>query len=203
MTLDYFKIVRLAVVVTLLSGCVGAEPVPEDRFYRLPLAEPANTHVAPLLAGTLGILDFRANSLLRERAILYIRENSPLEIQRYHYHFWSESPPDLVRDHLRNFLVNAKVAPEVDRLQRRRQTDFLLGGRVLKFERYMATDGIWVRISIELNLERTDSDEVLVSRVFDRTLKVEGGSMHRTVESFGGGLEAIYREFVEELATAL
>ncbi|HEY9199700.1 MAG TPA: ABC-type transport auxiliary lipoprotein family protein [Gammaproteobacteria bacterium] len=97
----------------LLAGCGGVARVPEDSFYRLNVATPATRAAAPALADGLVVQGGAAAPLYRDRAFLYSEPNARARLQRYHYHYWTDSPPQLVQRGLADYLRAAGVAAPV------------------------------------------------------------------------------------------
>ncbi|HHH47183.1 MAG TPA: hypothetical protein ENK53_09290 [Thiotrichales bacterium] len=89
-------------LLLLVTGCGSSPPVPEDHYYRLAAAGP------PLAQWPFDrpvrVLMPEADSLYHGRAMLYARAETPLELHRYRYRFWTAPPPRmlvrLTKEHL-------------------------------------------------------------------------------------------------------
>ena len=90
-----FKIVSISLIfaAVMITGCAGSGAVPDDHFYQLPEIIPPKSFTTPRTDVIIGVDSLRSDGLHGERAILYINADSPLEIRRYHYHYWTDSPP--------------------------------------------------------------------------------------------------------------
>jgi ABC-type uncharacterized transport system auxiliary subunit len=186
----------------LVSGCGSVEPVPEDRFYRLgeAVADPQGTLVQ--LDGVLAVGSIDSAGVHRERAILYTEPDHPTELMRYHYHAWVDGPPRLIQDHLAAFLRRADVAPLVVLDDARTDWDYLVSGRLRRFERVLASDGgSEAVVELELRLKRAGDKRPLSVGDYSTAVAVEGKSVRQAAEAFSKALETVYRRFLADLAS--
>ena len=80
----------------ILTSCVKQPPLPTDHYYRLPALQGINTDQE--IIDSISVINFQADGLYRERAILY--SENKVEIKQYHYHHWVDSPNRLLQEYL-------------------------------------------------------------------------------------------------------
>jgi ABC-type uncharacterized transport system auxiliary subunit len=188
----------LLLVVIGLTACSSQPPVPEDRFYHLPAVLPDETNAPPFIKGVLGVERLRSDGVHGERAILYIEKHTPLELKRYHYHFWTNSPTALVQEGLRYYLRAAGVADKTVLYGPGNQADVVVRGRLLHFERLLNKDGPMVFVHLELETSGVNGKPSW-NREYSVQVKATGGSMHDTVATFGKALKQIFDVYLEDL----
>lgn len=188
--------IATAFILLCLGACATQAPVPEDRFYRLPMAG-GQLKKGQALARVLVAGPLQARGIYNERAMLYIRGEQPLEVLRYHYHYWLQSPSQLVQEHMLSYLRNTGMANEVVAYGTHLKHDYQVSGRLLRFERLINRDGVSVIARIEFTLEK--SGRPVLIRTYEHTLRVANDSMHATADAMGHALEQIYRQLVTDI----
>jgi len=189
------------ILVLLVSGCGSVEPLPEDHFYRLTEAS-AGQELSVHFDGVLAIGSIDSAGVYGERAILYSRSDSPTELLRYHYHAWTDSPPRLIQDHLAAFLRRSGTAPLVVLNDARTDWDYLVSGRLRRFERVLDEEGrSEAVVDLELRLTRHGVKHPLSIADYSAEAPVEGDSVAQAAEAFSRALHDIYRRFLADLAT--
>ncbi len=124
-------------MLLLLGGCASTTPVPEDRFFRVNPVHPHRVLSEPALTGGLAVDYMQADPLRSGRAVLYSDSRQPLQLQRYHYEFWVDQPPRMVRQALAAYLRETGVADAVVDIDSRTNSAYRLGTRLLKFEQVL------------------------------------------------------------------
>ena len=81
-----------------LGACSAAPPLPEDVYYRLQLAPPAQRFDAPRIAGLVVVDRPNAASVYTSRNLAYSDSPPHLHLSHYHYHHWVDPPPQLLVD---------------------------------------------------------------------------------------------------------
>ncbi len=193
-------ILSTLLLALLLAGCVGTGTVPETRYYRLPTPRPAAL-AQPLFDQPLGIPRLQASGLYHERPLLYFLTDSPLDLRPYHYHFWSDAPALLIRDHLTDYLLAAHVAPDVVRYPNEARAPLQLYGRLVRFEREVSAERILVHVALEFTLETGDVAKLPTKR-YAVQLEATDRTLHATVAAFGSALEQIYAQLIDDLRAA-
>jgi len=192
-------IALLAMLVALTLGGCASSAVPEDQFFRLDV-EPGKAAVAEKpLPGTLGVARFHSEGLTGSRAIVYSDADQPLMLRQYHYHFWVEPPPRLVRDELVSYLRSAGAAEQVMAANAGSAPDFLVDGRVVRFEHVRSKSGAAAVISIELRLKHGARGKVELMKEYTRSVPVDGPGMHAVARAFNRALGEIFNEFAVDI----
>lgn len=190
-------------LATMLAGCASPGALPEDHFYMLPDPHAATVLHTPLLEGTLAVTRLRAAGVRNERAMLYIEEAHPLQILRYHYHYWSEPPTELIRNHLVAYLRKLGVATQSVTYMPGMEADAVVRGELLRFERELGATGTGVHVEIELSYMPKGRTAPLWSKAYRAQTQARNASIDATVAAFSIALQQIYAEFVRDLQVRL
>lgn len=182
----------------LLVGCAGHTTVPDDHFYNLPDISPAKIFDKPLIDLTIGVGQLRSDGLHGERAILYIDSHRPLELHRYHYHHWKDSPSRLIQQGLLQYLRESNLAVNIVRYDPGIPPDGIISGTLLHFERIIGTDDIKVDVALELEYNNQKLKQTW-HKEYRVTLPIKNSSLHSTIEGFGSALQQIFDIFTEDL----
>lgn len=183
----------------VLAGCARQAPVPANHFYRLAVAPPKTALAKPVLSGVLGVAPPVAHGLRGERAMLYVDARRPLEVRRYHYHFWVDTPPRLLQQQLIAYLRAAHVARQVVSSDSSAGTRELVTGRLLRFERLQGADGVQAVVAMELDLQGGRSGNVRRIGVYRAEVRARDRSMYASVEAFNQAVARVYAAFVRDL----
>ncbi|VAX14354.1 hypothetical protein MNBD_GAMMA24-138 [hydrothermal vent metagenome] len=200
--LFFRKTCLLLGLILSLSGCIGGANVtiPRDHYYRLPATSSVKPLPAPLLAGTLEISAVQTTGMLHERAILFVREQQPLEVNPYHYYYWVNTPASLLQQHLLDYLRLKNFAREQHRYRSDNPADFRLEAELLQFERYIRKHGAEARVTLELVLRDNHSKRILLRRRYQQNIEANSPDMADTANAFGKALAIIYKQFAGDVA---
>jgi ABC-type uncharacterized transport system auxiliary subunit len=191
-------ITGLLLVVTL-AGCMSQPPVPADRFYRLTAPDPTPAAAQPAFAGTLGVAPLDSDGLHSERALLYVDRQRPLELRRYHYHFWADPPPQLIQSQLLRYLRRAGIAANVVRGDSPPTVDYLVSGRLQRFERIVGKEQVEVAVAMELGVDRGHHGGPGWHASYQATVAAKGRSMYATVQAYNVAFGRICADFLQDL----
>ena len=172
-----------------LAACGTVPPTPTDRFYRL-----QSTSVpAPIKAvhGTVTVLPFRADSLYAERPIIYSDDAGSRQLRQYHYHLWLYPPAQMIETNLKESLTQAFD------FSRSKDSDNVLEGRVLGFERVHSGKSSKAVVALELRL--VASGRVLTNKVYKAEQTAADESMGAFAEAMEQALAKIYNQFLADL----
>lgn len=184
----------------LLSvGCGGVARVPEDSFYRLTVAAPATRATTPALADGLVVQGGAAAPLYRDRAFLYSDPGAPARLQRYHYHYWTDSPPQLVQRGLADYLRAAGVAapvllPEDGAAARNR-----LRVDIERFEHVRGADNGRAEVALRITLTARDRG-VLLQESLHAEAPVAGADFTAVAAAYEQALTELYGRIAGRLA---
>lgn len=198
---SYITLLSLLLIGTaIIPGCTGrGTVVPDDHFYQLPEVLPERISNDRLTNNTIAVAPLHSDGLHGERAILYINSDRPLELQRYHYHHWTDSPPRLIQESLLNYLRKSGLARNVVRYDPEEQVDGTISGTLLHFERVTGPGGIKVEVALELEYNNDQKLPQTWHKEYHVTLPVGNSSIHSTIEGFGSALQQIFNAFVADL----
>jgi ABC-type uncharacterized transport system auxiliary subunit len=176
-----------------LAGC-AIRPVPATRFYRLVAPGPESAAVRePRLPGILVVERFAADDLLAERPILY-SNGTGLELHQHRYHHWVEPPTDMLQQRLVSYLQATGAASTVTTPEARVRPDFVLRGRLSRFERIVDGEGgTGVRVCIEtrVSLTRVADRQLLWSDRYRVERPASDAAVAASVAAFDQGLDEL------------
>lgn len=191
---------RLLFLVLLLAGCAGSGTVPEEQYYRLATLGVDTSFAQPPVAGILYLERIEAVSLFRDRALLYSAVDRPQQLQRHQYHYWTGSPPLLVRDQLLQYLRDRGVAERVTTEPVGRAPALRLRLELRDFSRHLHGDGqAAVRVELGLVAQPAGGESPLLVRRYVRERMAANGSPAAAVTAFDLALAEIYGELVQDL----
>lgn len=188
-------IVRLVLCacLVLLAGCGSAPPIPSNSFYRLDIAAPATRLEAPLLNGILSVQVGAAIPLYRDRALLHSEPGAAGTLQRYHYHYWIDTPPHLLQISLADYLRSLGVAPVVVMPEDGVEEQYRLRLDIDRFEHQRGPGGGLVSVGVRVLLTERTTGRLLFQKRLQADAAVQGddftrlaaGYQQATTELFG------------------
>ena len=182
---------RLSFLILALSlwlgACGSVPPAPVDRFYRLlPVMVPASGKALPVT-----LQPFLGESLYAERSVVYAQTANPRQLRQYHYHLWLYPPAQMVESNLMDSLTQAFD------FSRSKESDNVLEGRVLGFERVFSGKSSKAVVALEMRL--VASGRVLTNKVYKAEQTAADDSMGAFVEAMERALAKIYNELLTDL----
>ena len=202
-------IALVAVLSVVLTSCAGSAKVPEDHFYRLPVITLSANGDAPQLSGRIEIEEPETDGLYRERSIMYLDVNRPLEIKQYHYRHWMYRPGLLVQQYLLEYFQKRYPDKPVIKYTASGNADNIIGGRVVRFERVIGNSQTEILVELKLHLKKNKNSlnsvkpEVLHEEIYSRKIIAKGNSFHTTAEVFGEALQQIFQQFSTDAVESL
>jgi ABC-type uncharacterized transport system auxiliary subunit len=188
-----------ALAALLLAAC-AAGPAPRDHFYRLEAGAPEQSRSAPALPGVLEVDLPRADSLLRQRALL--RSESGGELTPYRYHLWSDSPVRLVQLELARYLRQAGLAGEVVTPDLGTQRpDWILRSHLHRLEQHTGQGASGVLVELELALAAADPPRLVLRQTY-RAERSAATEPARAVTAFDAALAEIFARFAADAAAS-
>jgi ABC-type uncharacterized transport system auxiliary subunit len=185
-------------LVLLQGACVGGGPVPSEHFYRLEAATPA-AFSAPPLSGVVEVGRIAGDGLTAERALLYSYRDKPGQLFRYGYHLWVEPPPVLLQNQLVRLLRETHAAPNVVTADLRVPPDFLIEGRLHRFEQVVGAP-LAVVVDIDLGVVRLRNSELLLFRSYRAETPAAGDQPADAVLAYQAAVSDIFGRFLADLA---
>lgn len=189
-------------LLLFLSACATTQPVPEDRFYRFERIPPPRTLAAPVLRGGLAVDYVQADPLRSGRAVLYSDRDQPLQLQRYHYEFWVDQPPRLVRQALLTYLRDSGVADSVIDAADPTGAAYRLHLRLLKFEQVLDRQSAAVEVALQATLLSGPSDTLLWTRTYTQRQPAGSRQMHASAHAMQLALGEVFAALQADLAAA-
>jgi len=187
-----------------LSGCFGSSPpLPDDHYYRLPIAAPTQRFEAPPVPGVIMVERPRATAVHATRSLAYSEDEQGLRLEHYHYHHWTDPPPQLLQQALVDFLRAANVAPTVTSDAGRLELDYRISAVVRRFERQKTSDGWKVAVTLELRADAAAGDRPLLLNEYAALVPVKSDDMEGTVRAFSAASGDVFTRFLADLASAL
>jgi cholesterol transport system auxiliary component len=185
----------LAVLVLTLAACAGPA-APPDSFYRIEVAAPAQRMAKPVLPGVLEVNRLSADGVAAERALAFARADGGA-LGHYKYDFWSEPPGELLQDRLAHFLDASGISGRVVRPELRVLSDWILRGKVRRFEQIAGRSEVVVDLDLAVVGARDGRlvlQENYVARVPAASERVEDAA--RAMEK---GVGDIFARFLADL----
>ena len=136
---------------------------------------------------------------IRDSPIVYGMADRPYELHEYHYHFWTEPPPTMLRDQLVDYLRAAKVTTMVVTPEMRVEPDYVLAGRIKRLEKINGSPPRAV-VELELALRRTANDELLFLGTYGVEAKAGADTVAAAVAAFNDALTEIYAKFTADIS---
>lgn len=194
----YAKRFAFLLIPAVLVGCAAQPPVPEDKYYRLQAVPASAPLVTPLLDGTLEVERFSADGLTAGRPIVYVEDRDPNQLQEYHYHFWTQAPTIMLRDELVTYLRAVNVAKNVVTPEMRLNAEYVLTGRIRRFEQIKTADEGAV-IEIEFALRRPADNRLLFLKSYRNESKQQASGVAGAVRALNEGWNLILADLLADL----
>jgi ABC-type uncharacterized transport system auxiliary subunit len=192
----------LIVLLVAVLGACAQPPVPQDTFYRLEVGVPENALSAPRLQGTLEVERLSADGLTAGRPIVYSRSDRPRELKEYHYHFWTEPPPVMLRDQLVAYLRGANVASAVVTPELRVAVNYALTGKIKRLERVIGVSPGSAKavVELELGVRQTAGERLLFLDTYRVETEAAGDTVGAAVDAINEGLKRVFALFVADIS---
>ena len=161
-----------------LAGCgVGATRVPETRFFVVDYSVSASSKAGLRVPVIVGVDNFRSDALYRTDKIVF--RKVPYEVNFYPYSRWGARPDEIVTDRMIDHLLASRRFREVVRAASGAPSDYLVRGRVKRFEENGISKSYFAEAQIEISLIYRRTGKVLLQKRLSRqevaTSKPPGG----------------------------
>ncbi|MCW8953119.1 MAG: PqiC family protein [Rhodospirillales bacterium] len=197
----WMRVFASALIVTGVAACASQPPLPQDNFYRLEVTPPARAMASPRLDGVAEVQRFSAEGLIAARPIAYTEEGTAHQLHAYHYHFWIEPPISMLQDRLVSYLRDAGAARTVVTPAMRVEPDYVVQGRIVRFERVLGATPK-VRVELELGVVARADGRVLFVKTY-REDRDQGGDdgVTAAAAAFSTAVSEIYARFLADLTS--
>jgi cholesterol transport system auxiliary component len=179
-----------------LTAC-AQDPVPQDQFHRLNLPTTSNA-AGPKFNGVVEVERLIADGLIDSRPILFTASAKSAEVQSYHYHFWTEPPSIMLQKAVTAKLRQANAAKSIVTPNLRIEPDFILSGKILRFEQIVGSANKVV-ISLELSLKNAKLEQLIHLDTYTVELPSQNASVGSAVAAFSLGVDKILSAFLNDL----
>jgi len=192
------RIFLLILSVNLLTACgLGGGSVPQDHYYKLPLLD-ISAQSAPHFK-QLVIKPVKATGLYHDRAILYIEQEKPLELKRYHYNFWSETPANLLHSALYQGLSSSAIAQSISRDIEASRPDYIIDSRIVRFEREIYSGNVTVHVALDISVRSGHDISDQWTKRYSSQQLLTTTAMHPSAEAFGRAVQDISEQLISDL----
>jgi ABC-type uncharacterized transport system auxiliary subunit len=185
----------MTMIVLSVIGCT-APVVPQDRYYRIEVAPPASGTI--MLNNSVEMDRFQAVGLTAGRALIYTTDTNGHVMQEYNYDFWYKPPSVMLRDALIGYLRNANVTNAIVTPEMRAEANYLLNGRILRFETHRGASPKAV-VELELGVSDTRTGAVLIIRSYRTDVPAADGTVDAAVVAANKAVADIFARFLKDL----
>jgi ABC-type uncharacterized transport system auxiliary subunit len=193
-----FRPLALLPILLVLAGCFGAPPpVPKEQYFRLIAAAPAD-QAPKKISGGIEIAPFSGEGVMTERPLLFTADGGR-KLEQRNYAYWTDAPPQMLRDQLVNYLRQAGIADNVVPSELRVESAYVVRGTIRRLEQLVGSSTGAV-ISLELSVLENRSDRLLLSKIYTAEKPTSGQDIDAAVVSLNDGLDEIFAAFVSDMA---
>ena len=178
----------------ILTSCVKQPPLPTDHYYRLPALQGINTDQE--IIDSISVINFQADGLYRERAILY--SENEVEIKQYHYHHWVDSPNRLLQEYLAERLRLSNIS-KVVLTTFEGNSNLIIKGKIKAFEQKRLSSKNSAFVSIEFRADRNNESQPILYKQYTQVVDSEDSSVTSAISAFGIAVNSIYESFYNDL----
>lgn len=195
-----FKALIALPLILALAGCFGsAPPVPKEQYFRLIAGAPTEQAATPL-SGGVEVIPFAGEGVMSERPLLFTADGGR-KLEQRNYAYWTDAPPQMLRDQLVAYLRQAGVADSVSPSELRLDTDYVVRGTIKRLEQLTGGQSGAV-ISIELACIEKGNDRLLLSKTYTAEKPTSGENIDDAVAALNAGLDEIFAAFAKDLAAS-
>ena len=194
------KFFALLPILLALAGCFGAAPaVPKEQYFRLIASAPAE-QASKQISGGLEVLPFAGEGVMNERPLLFTADGGR-KLQQRNYAYWTEAPPQMLRDQLVAYLRQAGVADSVVPSELRLETAYTVRGTIKRLEQLVGSSPGAV-VSLEIAVLEKSNDRLILSKVYTAEKSASGAKIDDAVDALNAGLDEIFAAFAADLGAA-
>ena len=194
------KALALLPILAMLSGCFGSAPaVPKEQYFRLIATQPAEQS-ARKISGGIEIVPFAGEGVMSERPLLFTADGGR-KLEQRNYAYWTDAPPQMLRDQLVTYLRQGGVADGVAPSELRLDSAYVIRGTIRRLEQLVGSNSGAV-ISLELAVTENSSDRLVLSKVYTAEKPTSGDGIDGAVAALNDGLDEIFAAFAGDLAAA-
>ena len=194
------KLLALLPVLAALTGCFGSAPaVPKEQYFRLIAAAPT-AQSSQHITGGLEVLPFAGEGVMNERPLLF-SANGGRKLEQRNYAYWTEAPPQMLRDQLVAYLRQTGVADSVSPSELRLETTYTVRGTIKRMEQLVGSSPS-AAIALEIAVIEKSTDRLVLNKVYTAEKPASGSNIDDAVAALNAGLDEIFAAFAADLANA-
>jgi ABC-type uncharacterized transport system auxiliary subunit len=187
-------------VILVLAGCFGsAPPVPKEQYFRLIADQPAG-QASNKIKGGIEIVPFAGEGVMSERPLLFTADGGR-KLEQRNYAYWTDAPPQMLRDQLVSYLRQAGVADSVAPSELRLESAYVIRGTIRRLEQLVGSSTGAI-ISLELAVMENSNDRLVLTKVYTAEKPTSGQDIDAAVAALNDGLDEIFAAFAGDLAAA-
>ena len=147
------------------------------------------------------VAKFESSGLYKERALVYT-DAAGVSLKQYRYHFWTDSPDEMLQECLVRYLRDVGASPLVVE-DYADPVKLIVGGHIRRFERVVTGNSVIGAVTLELSVKRRDSTAPMLVREYRGDIESAGSSVEQSADALAVALQHIYADFVDDLAKLL
>ena len=192
------RVFFLVLSLSAITACgLGGGSVPQDHHYRLP--ELLINAQAETSFDQIVIKPVKATGLYHDRAILYVEEDKPLELKRYHYNFWSETPANLIHGALYQAITDSGISQKVSGEVTQSRADYVIDTRIVNFERVIQGSEVTVQVALDVHVRSGSNSSRFWTKRYSSELQIATTAMYPSAEAFGQAMQVISEQLISDL----
>lgn len=154
-------VLLLSALMFTLTGClgIGTARIPETRHFVIDYVVPAKKASGPGIPVSVGVDNFRADSVYRSDRIIFRKDS--YRVDYYPYERWGARPDEIVTDRMLDHLNALGRFRDVVRAAGGPKADILVRGRIKRFEEVERGGAFFAVLHIEYSVMDRRSGRVL------------------------------------------
>jgi ABC-type uncharacterized transport system auxiliary subunit len=188
-------------LLAFAAGCgAGAGNVPETRYFVIDYTLKTSRNSGPVIPVSVGVDKFRSDAVYRTDKIVF--RKVPYQVEFYPYERWGARPEEIVTDRMIDHLLAINRFREVFRATSGANSDYLVRGRVKRFEED-SSKGYAAVAQIEVSLIYRKSGKVLLQRRVTRRTPAKSKPPQGFVNAMAENLKSLLGEMAGEISKAV
>ncbi len=194
-----------AMVLALVLASAGCGPVageiPQTRFYVIDYTVSPENNNGPVLPVTVGVEKFRSDSVYRSDRMVY--RKAPYRVDFYPYERWGARPEEIVTDRVLDHLVANNVFREVVLATGGPRVDYLIRGRIKRFEEVSTENGFLALAQIEISVMDRKTGKVIFQRRISRSSPSKSKPPQGFVNAMAENLRALLGDMASQVSQVI
>jgi ABC-type uncharacterized transport system auxiliary subunit len=186
----------------MAAGCgVAGDKVPETRYFIIDYTVQPAKNAAPAIPVTVGVDKFRADSVYRTEKMVFRRV--PYQVEFYPYERWGARPDEIVTDRMIDHLLATRRFREVIRSVSGARPDYLVRGRIKRFEEDDVSNQYFAVARIEISLIYRRTGQVLLQKLISGRTKAVSDPPGGFVDAMAKNLKGLLGSAAAQIAEAV